>query len=84
MQVLHSSSHVTRIVEKSEDFNFRSSVCSFFTYGHESWIMTKRVRSQAQAIKRGSREDLKELHYLTRSIALKFKNLLTSSRYFSE
>ena len=29
-------------------------------------------------------EESKELHCLTRCVALKFENLLTSSRYFSE
>ena len=37
-----------------------------------------------QEINEGFYEESKELHCLTRCVALKFKNLLTSSRYFSE
>ena len=46
--------------------------------------MTERMPSQVQASKMKFFEASKELHCLTRFIALRFENLLTSSRCFSE
>ena len=41
--------HETRIVEKGKALNFQNSFCPILTYGHESWVMTERMRSQVQA-----------------------------------
>ena len=41
--------HETRIVEKGKALNFQSSFCPYSHFGHESWVMTERVRSQVQA-----------------------------------
>ena len=63
---------------------------SFFvpilTCGHESWVMTKRVRSQVQASEMRFYEESKDSRFtlLKRCVALRFKNLFTSNRYFSE
>ena len=46
--------------------------------------MIKRVRSQLQASEISFHEKSKKLHCLTRCVALRFENLSTSSRYFSE
>ena len=46
--------------------------------------MTERMQSQVQAYETRFYEESKELHCLTRCVALGFENLLTSSRYFSE
>ena len=43
------------------------------TYGHESWVMTERVRSQeCKRPKWGFYEELKELHFLTRCLTLRY------------
>ena len=41
--------HETRIVEKSKTLNFLNSLVPILTYGHESWVITERVRLQMQA-----------------------------------
>ena len=41
--------HETTIVKKSKAHNFQNSFVPILTNGHESWVMTKRVRSQVQA-----------------------------------
>ena len=46
--------------------------------------MTKRMQSQVQASEMSFYKDSKELLCLTKCVALRFENLLTSSRYFSE
>ena len=63
---------------------FKAVFVPILTYGHESWVMTERMRSQVQASEMRFFKELKELHGLTRCVALRFENLLTSSRYFSE
>jgi len=63
---------------------FKTVFIPILTYGHESWVMTERIRSQVQASEVRFCEELKELHYLTKCVASKFKNHWTSSRYFSE
>ena len=51
--------------------------------------MTERVRSQMKAsemrfLRRMEEVTLFKLHCLTRCVALRFENLFTSNRYFSE
>ena len=41
--------HETRIVEKGKALNLQKSFVPILTYGHESWVMTERMRSQVQA-----------------------------------
>ena len=42
--------HETIIVEKGKPLNFQSTLfVPILTYGHESWVMTERMRSQVQA-----------------------------------
>ena len=66
---------------------FKAVFVHILTDGHDSWVMTERVRSQVQASEmRFLRKNMKRVtvHCLTRFVALRFENLLTSSRYFSE
>ena len=72
------------IVKKGRALNFPTVFVLILTYGHESWEMTERVRSQRQASEIRFLRKSKELHCLTKCVALRFENLLTSSRYFSE
>ena len=77
--------HKTRIVKKAKALNFQNSFCP---HSHLwSWILGKDRKTaitSASARNKVLSEELKELHYLTRCVALRFKNLLTSSHYFSE
>ena len=74
MQALHySSRHETRIVKK-ESYQFSRAFVLIFTYSHESWVMTERVRSRVQASKTKFLKESKNLHYLTRCVVLRFKN----------
>ena len=41
--------HKTRIVEKGKVSIFKTAFVPILTYGHESWVITERVRSQMQA-----------------------------------
>ena len=66
--------------KKSKLSLFKAVFVPILTYGHESWVMTERVRSQEQASEMRFFEESKELHCLTRCVALRFENLLTSSR----
>jgi len=63
---------------------FKTVFDPILTYRHESWVLTERIRSQVQASEMRSCEKSKELRYLTKCVALKFENLWTSNRYFSE
>ena len=51
------------------------SFCPILTYGHESRVMTERVGLQMQAFEIRLIGRWKELHYLRRSVALRFENL---------
>ena len=66
MRALHYS---VVFVEKGKALNFQNSFCPHsHLYGHESWVMTERVRSQVLA-------ESKELHCLTRCVALRFETI---------
>ena len=69
--------------EKAKLSIFKAVFVPILTYGHEFWVMTKRVRSQVQASEMRLLRKSKELHCLTRCVALRFENLSTSSRYYS-
>ena len=87
MQALHYSVVMKRELSKKAKLSiFKAVFVPILTYGHESWVMTERMRSQVQA---------SEMRFLRRIegvtlfnkvayVALRFKNLLTSSRYFFE
>ena len=71
--------------EKEKLLIFKSVFVPILTHGHESWVTTERVPSQEQASEmRFSRIIEGVIDCLTRCVAQRFKNLLTSSRYFSE
>ena len=79
MRALHYSVVIQRELSKTVTLSiFRTVFVSVLTYGHESWAMTERMQSQVQAF------EMRFLHCLTNCVALRFKNVLTSSRYFCE
>ena len=50
MRALHYSVVMKRELSKKEKFSiFKAIFVPILTYGHESWVMTKRLRSQVQA-----------------------------------
>ena len=44
--------------------------------GHESWVMFERERSQVQVSEMSFYKESRELHILTRCVALRFENFL--------
>ena len=71
--------------KKTKILILQTGSAPILTYGHESWVMTERVRWQAQTSEMSFLyEESKAIHYLTRCIARRFKNLVTSSYYFFE
>ena len=85
MRGLHYSIVIKRKLSKKSKLSIIKTVfVPILTYGHESWVMTERVRSQVQASEMRFYEESKELHYLRRCLALRFENLLTSIRYLSK
>ena len=71
MQALHYSVVMKREMSKKANLSIFKTVFVLFLliYGHESWVMSKRVRSQLQA---SEMRFLKTLHYLTRCVAQRF------------
>ena len=50
MRALHYSVVMKRELSKKAKLSiFKAVVVPIFTYGHESWVMTERMRSQVQA-----------------------------------
>ena len=76
------------LLKKTKVSIFKTIFIPILNYDHESWEMTKRVRSQAQASEMRLcsvfTKNWRSLHYLTSCVALRFENLDTSSRYFSK
>ena len=62
---------------------FRSVFVPILIYGHECWVMTKRVRSQVQVAKMSFLKKSEVYLYLTRLKALTFINLSTLNCYYS-
>ena len=76
MRALHYSVVMIRKLSKKAKLSiFRTVFVPILTYGHESWVMTERMRSQVQASEMSFYEESKELQGLTRCVALKFENL---------
>ena len=76
-----------RIVEKGEALNFQNSFCPhshLWSIGHESWVMTERVRSQVQASEMGFLRRIEGVALFNKVRSSEIENVLTSSRYFSE
>ena len=85
MRALHYSVVLKRELSKKSKLSiFKAVFVPILTYGHESWVITKRVRSQVQASEMRFYDKSKELRCLTRCVDLRFKNLSTSSCYFSD
>ena len=62
---------------------FKTVFVPILTYGHECWVMTKRVRSRVQAAEMFFYEKSEVYPYLTRLKAQTFVNLSTSNRNYS-
>ena len=76
-----------RIVEKGEALNFQSSFClhsHLWSIGHESWVMTERVRSQVQASEMSFLRRIEGVALFNKVRSSEIENVLTSSRYFSK
>ena len=83
IQALHYSVVMKRELSKKAKLSiFKTVFVPILTYGNESWVMTERMRSQVQAYEMRFLRRIEGV--LTRCVALRFENLLTSSRYFSE
>ena len=81
MRVLHYLAVIKPELSKTTFSIFKTVFVPILTYGHKSWVMTGRVRSQrSESFYKKSQV----LNYLTRCVALRYEHLLTSSRYFSE
>ena len=85
MRALHYSVVVKREFSKKAKLSiFRTVFVAILTCGHQSFVNDRKsVITNAKRPKWGFYIELKELHCLTRCVALRLKNLLTSSRYFS-
>ena len=86
MRALHSSVVMKRELSKKAKLSiFKTFFVPILTYGHESWVTTKRVRSHLQTSEMRFLRRIEgvTLFYKVR-VALRFKNFLTSKRYFSE
>ena len=86
MRALHYSVVMKRELSKKAKLSFFKAVfVPILTCGHESWAMTKRARSQVQASEMRFLQKIEGVtQFNNRCVALRFENLLTSSRYFSE
>ena len=63
MRALHCSVVMKRELSKKAKLSvFETVFVPILTYGHESWVMTERVRSQVQAPEMRFYEESKELH----------------------
>ena len=82
MRALHYSVVMKRELSKKAKLSiFKAVFVPILTHGHESWVMTERMRSHVQA---SEMRFLRRIEGVTLFIALRFENLLTSSPYFSE
>ena len=69
MRALYYSVVMKRELSKKAKLSiFKAVFVPILTYGHESWLMTERVRSQVQASEMSFYEESKELHCLTRCV----------------
>ena len=76
MRALRSVVLKRELLRKARLSVFKSMFFPIFTYGHESWIMTKRVQSQMQAY---------EMRFLWKiKVVTMFDKLRNSSRYGSK
>ena len=58
-----------------KDLNFRNSFVPILTYGHESWVMTQRVRPQVQVFIMRFLRRIEEVTLFNKCVALRFENL---------
>ena len=63
---------------------FETAFVPILTFGHESWVMTEKVRLQVQASEMRFLQTIEGVTLFKRCVALRFGNLSTSSRYFFE
>ena len=80
MRALHYSVVMKRELSKKAELSiFKVVFVPILTYGHESWEMTERVRSQRQASEMRFLRKSKELHCSTKCVALRFENLFKAA-----
>ena len=83
MRALQHSVVLKQELSKAKLSVFKSIFVPIFTYGHESWDITERVRSQMQASGMRFLRKTKGVTMFDQHVSLRFVNLSTSSRYFS-
>ena len=87
VRALHYSVVMKRELSKKAKLSvFKAVFVPILTYGHESWVMTERMRSQVHAseLRFLRRIEGVTLFNKVRSSEIRKSHLLTSSRYFSE
>ena len=76
MRALHYSVVMKReLSNKAELTVFYTVFVSILTYGHESWVMAERVRSQVQASKMRFLPSIEGVTLFNKARALRFENL---------
>ena len=63
---------------------FKTVFVPILTYGHESWVMTERVRSQVQASEMKFLRRIEGVKLFNKVHSSEIGKSLKSSRYFSE
>ena len=86
MRALHYSVVMKRELSKKAKLSiFKTVFVSILAYGHESWAMTERVRSQVTAFEMRFLQRIEEEALFNKTrVALRFEHLLTLSRFFSK
>ena len=84
MRALHHSVVLKRELSRKAKLSvFKSIFVPILTYGHESWVMTERVRTQMQASEMRFLRKIKGVTMFDKHRTLRFVNLSTSRSYFS-
>ena len=85
MRALHYSVVMKReLSKKAKLLIFKTVFVPILTYGHESWVMTKRVRSEVQASEMRFLRKIKGVTLFNKMHISEIENLLALSGYFSE
>ena len=86
MRTLHHSVVLKQreLLKKAKLSVFKSIFVPILTYGHESWVMTKKVRSQIQASEMRFLRKIEGVAiFVKHFVKLRFVNFSTLSGYFS-
>ena len=85
MRALHYSLVMKRELSKKAKLSiFKTVFVPTLTYGHESWVMTERVRSQVQASEMRFLRRIKRVTLFNKVRSTEILKSLNICRYFSE